>query len=170
MARGQPPGRHGTRLALANSFGELERFDGGHLGVRDTARRGHEDALSERARLIALNNLGWYLREARPGACRRLRGAGTRNDAPTETSTLDTLAVIHLGQGDARCGQARSFDRLLKVGTDDPTILYHGAQHRGRAWQRARRLASAARHLLVERKIDFPEAKDAARLIDKLGR
>ena len=154
-----------VRLTLANTQAALERFDEA-IGEYETLLANGEEALSERARLAALNNLAWYLRDE--DAERAIDYAERALEvAPNSVATLDTLAMIHFGRNDFEAAKI-AYDRAAAVGIDDPSIRFHGARIEAALGDEA--AARAILESLVDGRTEFPEADDAAALLDEIGR
>ena len=113
-----------------------------------------------------MNNLAWYLRET---DSERAVGYAERavEAEPDNVAALDTLAMIHLGRNDAAAAKT-AFDKASEIGIENPTILFNGARI-----EAALGNEDAARALLVplvDGGAAFPEATEAATLLDEIGR
>ena len=154
-----------VRLTLANTYAGLERIDQA-IGEYETLLEGGEEALPEQARLAALNNLAWYLRDR--DAARAVDYAERALAVtPDSVATLDTLAMIHFGQGDFDAAKA-AYRRASAIGIDDPSVRFHGARIEAALGNDA--AARAILEPLVDGGIEFPEAEEAAELLEDVAR
>jgi len=152
-----------VRLTLANTYGSNGQ-NSDAVQHYETLLKDDGTALPEQARLATLNNLAWYLRD--DDSERAVTYARQALEiSPNSVATLDTLAMIHFGQGD-HADAKKVFDQANEIGFDNPSIKFHGAQI-----EAALGNDDAARALLaplVNEGIEFPEAEASARLLDSL--
>ena len=116
--------------------------------------------------MVALNNLAWYLRKSDPKQA--LAYAERANDiAPDSAPVLDTLALALLENKQVKDAQLR-IEQALKLAPDDPGMRYHAALIRRAAGDKGGAL------LILEPVVngpkDFPEKKEAAQLLESLGK
>jgi len=152
-----------VRLTLANTYGSNGQ-NSDAVQHYETLLKDDGTALPEQARLATLNTLAWYLRD--DDSERAVTYARQALEiSPNSVATLDTLAMIHFGQGD-HADAKKVFDQANEIGFDNPSIKFHGAQI-----EAALGNDDAARALLaplVNEGIEFPEAEASARLLDSL--
>jgi putative PEP-CTERM system TPR-repeat lipoprotein len=121
---------------------------------------------SDERNMVALNNLAWYLRKSDPKQA--LAYAERANDiAPDSAPVLDTLALALLENKQVKDAQLR-IEQALKLAPDDPGMRYHAALIRRAAGDKGGAL------LILEPVVngpkDFPEKKEAAQLLESLGK
>jgi len=113
---------------------------------------------------IALNNLAWYLRDSEPdNALKYVKDALKLK--PDNVNTIDTMAIILLGQGSIAEAQ-QAFERTQTLGAKDPNILFHGAlieSELGNSSNALKLLQS-----ILESNANFAERADAEALYEKL--
>lgn len=114
--------------------------------------------------VVALNNLGWLLREEDPKqALTHARRAGEL--APDNPSVLDTLAMVELANGNFEQA-TRAVERALQQSPQQATILYHRALiESGRGDREA---AIATLQSLLSGGAEFPEQAQARAMYDEL--
>lgn len=144
-------------LTLGNTYATLERS-------KDSIEQFNAVLSIEPKNYIALNNLAWQMRDQDPSAAIR-HATDALEQAPDSISTLDTLAIIHYGQGNLE-DAIKTFRKIQLLGTSNPTILFHGAQIEAALGNK-----QAARDLLeslLNEGTGFPEAEDAKGLLKSL--
>ena len=144
-------------LTLANTYAALGRQD-------DSVRTFNAILDIEPSNFMALNNLAWQLREEDPSAAIRYVQSALELQ-PDNIPTLDTLAVIHYGQGNYSEAE-QAFRKIQTLGPTDPTVLFHGAEI-----ELALGNKQAAKELLEQIISDSqsaPVADDAKALLEKL--
>lgn len=118
----------------------------------------------EPTHFIALNNLAWQLRDDDPNTAIAYVTEALQQQ-PDNIATLDTLAMIHYGQGNYSEAE-KAFRKIQPLKPRDPTILFHGAKI-----EVALGNTQAAKNLLeplVSSSLKFPEAMEAKALLESL--
>ncbi|MAT91292.1 MAG: PEP-CTERM system TPR-repeat protein PrsT [Halioglobus sp.] len=114
--------------------------------------------------VIALNNLGWLLREEDPAqALVHARRAGEL--APENPSVLDTLAMVELANGNFEQA-TRAVERALQRAPQQATILYHRAVIESERGEREAAIATL--QSLLSGGDEFPEQAQARALYEEL--
>jgi putative PEP-CTERM system TPR-repeat lipoprotein len=146
-----------ARLALASTYTSDSKVDSA-VGEYQKILEIDED------NLVALNNLAWHLRDSHPEQA--LEYAQRANDiAPKNAAMMDTLAVVMLKNGQAKQAQ-RIMDRVLKLEPKNPTMRYHSAMIDTAAGDNS--TAQMKLVALLDEGIDFPEKREAEKLLKKL--
>ena len=144
-------------LTLGNTYASLDRQE-------ESVDKFTTVLAIEPDNLIALNNLAWQLRNQDPTTA-ITHATAALEQAPGSVATLDTLAMIHYGQG-AYSTAADTFRKIQAIGTTNASILFHGAQI-----EAALGNAQAARELLeplLDKDLSFPGVDQARALLESL--
>lgn len=144
-------------LALGNTYASLDRSD--------EANKMFESALKYSPdNFVALNNLAWQLREQDPEAAVTYATTALEQQ-PSNTSILDTLSVIYLGQGNLEAAE-NILRTIQSLNVTEPSILLNNARIEVALGNK--NAAKTILKPLIEDSIQFPEAEDALTLYNSL--
>jgi putative PEP-CTERM system TPR-repeat lipoprotein len=146
-----------ARMALANSYITSNQQD---MAIEQYSLVLDRDGNN----LVALNNLAWYLRDAKPQQA--LEYAKRANDLkPDSAALMDTLAVVLLKNGETNEAQ-RIIAWALVNAPGNLSMRYHSAMIDASAGDKT----SAIKTLkaLLEEGKDFPEKEEAIKLLAQL--
>ena len=147
------------RMALADVYAAQKRDD-------KVVEQYKAVVAADERNVVALNNLAWYLRKSDPKQALAYAERAS-NIAPDAAPVLDTLALALLENKQVKDAQLR-IEQALKLAPDDPGVRYHAALIRHAAGDKGGAL------LILEPVVngpkDFPEKKEAAELLESLGK
>ena len=137
------------------------------LGEIDKAEKAYRDVLKIKPKFApAANNLAWVLAEAKGDIEEAfIYSQKAKAEAPEQPSVLDTSGWIFTKRGQYKLAVA-DLSEALKKWPDQPTINYHMAVALEGLGKKddAREYLSRA----LESKEDFPERKDAEKMLKRL--
>ncbi|KAF0182307.1 MAG: hypothetical protein FD164_1146 [Nitrospirae bacterium] len=152
---------------IAARFGQASLYD--LSGNRKEAEKGYRAVLKTDPRYVpALNNLAFLLAASGGGGkdeAIRLATEALRI-APNDPALMDTLGYIYIKNG--RYEDARPLiEKAVELLPKNPSVLYHAGMLYAATGQKVKALASLEAAVKAG---DFPEAKDARALLERLQR